>query len=343
MNISSLAAINLITGPLGSGKTTLLRHLLNLKPEQENWVLLVNEFGSVGIDGAILAETPSVRSIQLPGGCICCTAKSELTQTLQEVIEQYHPHRIFIEPTGLGEPDTLVEILQSEDFKNKLEIQTLFAVLDSANTSLKEIHDYTIMQNLLNMADVVVLNKTDLATSDQLETLQNYCQALYPAKRQILQTQQGKIAIKWLDHLHATSVTTNRCTTDHSHGNQTKNNGVMLPYMPITFSHPVERLYKQELGVQSIGYIFSDQATFDWKKLFILFQSLNETQYFPGLKRAKGVLKVGSPWMLFQWVNQQTTREYICYRRDSRLELLIESDQPFNFQEFEQRLQSCIL
>ncbi|HHS99459.1 MAG TPA: hypothetical protein ENK73_01250, partial [Thiomicrospira sp.] len=103
------------------------------------------------------------------------------------------------------------------------------------------------------------------------------------------------------------------------------------------------RLYKQELGVQSIGYIFSEQATFDWKKLFTLFQSLNETQYFSGLKRAKGVLKVGSPWMLFQWANQQATREYICYRRDSRLELLIESNQPFNFQEFEKRLQNCIL
>ena len=345
--MNTLPSINLITGPLGSGKTTLIRHLLTLKPAHENWVLLVNEFGSVGIDGAILSEDASIHSVQLPGGCICCTAKTELQQALSEVIQAHSPDRILIEPTGLGEPDSLVDILQSDTLKNKIQLQTLFAVLDSSTVTLKELHDFTIMQNLLNMADVVILNKHDLATLEQIETLNNYCESLFPRKKAILLTQQGKIEAKWLNHTHFNEANTKPVKHNHKHQthhhNQTSGSiGVMLPYIPVQFEQTIERLYKQELGIQSLGFIFTNQITFDWKKLYSLFDSLNKTNELQGVKRAKGVLKVGAPWMLFQWVNQQTTREYITYRRDSRLELLIESGAQFDFQYFEKQLKSCI-
>ena len=344
--MNTRTSINLITGPLGSGKTTLIRHLLTLKPEHETWVLLVNEFGSVGIDGAILSEHSSTLSIQLPGGCICCTAKTELQQTLVDVIKSHAPNRILIEPTGLGEPDTLVDILQTVALEMPIQLQTLFAVLDCSAVTLKEIDDFTIMQNLLNMADIVILNKHDLATVEQVDTLQNYCNALFPAKQQILLTQQAKIAAKWLDHQHADYSPSNHCQHNGhqiQHGHQTSASvGVMLPYTPILFEQPPKRLYKKELGIQSIGFIFSNQVTFDWKKLFQLFDSLNHSDGFQGVKRAKGVLKVGEPWMLFQWVNQHATREYITYRRDSRLELLLEQNAKFNFAHFENQLKNCI-
>lgn len=359
MNRKKPTFINLITGPLGSGKTTFLRHLMTLKPAAERWVLLVNEFGSVGIDGAILAENPSIESIQLPGGCICCTAKDELKQTLFDIMNTHKPDRILIEPTGLGEPDTLVDAMQADDLKNLIQLQTVFAILDSTSATTEGINRLTIMQNLLNMADVVVLNKLDLARSEQVEQLQNYCNRLFPPKKAVLTCQQGKVSDHWLDVLHteappktrskpqsktklASFSSQNRINSYH-HTIKQSNVGVMLPYAPISFEQPIERLYKNELGIQSIGFIFSSEVTFNWKSLHALFESLSHTTEFQGIKRAKGVLKVGAPWMLFQWANQQTSREYISYRRDSRLELLIKSGAQFNFQQFEIELKTCIL
>lgn len=351
MNRTQPTFINLITGPLGSGKTTFIRHLITLKPNTERWVLLVNEFGSVGIDGAILAENASVESIQLPGGCICCSAKGALKETLFEVMQTHRPDRILIEPTGLGEPDTLVDIMQEADLKALIQLQTVFAVLDSASVTQQEINTLTIMQNLLNMADVVVLNKIDIASSEQIESLQHYCHTLFPPKKAVLTSQQGELADHWLDVVHTNTqpeiqpASLSSKKQSHHHDGTTKlsNVGVMLPYAPIEFEQPVERLYKSELGIQSMGFIFSNAVVFDWQKLHALFDSLSHHPQFKGIVRAKGVLRVGDPWMLFQWVNQQASREYISYRRDSRLEFLIKTGTSFNFQRLESELKACIL
>lgn len=341
-------SINLITGPLGSGKTTLIRHLLTLKPKTENWVLLVNEFGSVGIDGAILSQDSTVQSVQLPGGCICCTAQNEFEAAIHDILKTHQPDRILIEPTGLGEPDSLTDILQAPSFKNLIQLQTLFAVLDCASVTLQDIQNFTIMQTLLTMADIVLLNKHDLASAEQVETLQDYCNSLFPPKQAVLTCQQGKVAGHWLDLEHTQRSNTPFCKPSRHQALQTfipkqTNHGIMLPFTPVTFPHPVERHYKNELGMQSLGYIFKNDVTFDWKKLQSLFQSLNTADEFIGVKRAKGVLKVGAPWMLFQWVNQQASREYISYRRDSRLELLIETGTAFDFHAFETHLKNCLI
>lgn len=91
-------------------------------------------------------------------------AQNELKEAIEQLLEQYMPDRLFIEPTGLGEPDTLVDLLQSQFFQQRFEIQTVFAVLDAAKTQTEDFEQYTIMQNLLNMADAVILNKSSLAT-----------------------------------------------------------------------------------------------------------------------------------------------------------------------------------
>ena len=93
--------VNLVTGALGAGKTSLIRHLLQHKPRDQKWALLVNEFGAIGIDDAIMSENASIDIISLPGGCICCSAQAELKQTLKTIACQ-QPDRLIIEPNGLG-------------------------------------------------------------------------------------------------------------------------------------------------------------------------------------------------------------------------------------------------
>ena len=96
-----MTKVNLITGFLGSGKTTTLRHLLANKPENEKWAVLVNEFGEIGIDGSLLADTGAVLK-EIPGGCMCCVNGLPMQVGLNMLLQQAKPDRLLIEPTGDG-------------------------------------------------------------------------------------------------------------------------------------------------------------------------------------------------------------------------------------------------
>ena len=98
---------NLITGFLGVGKTTAVRHLLAHRPEGERWAVLVNEFGEIGVDGALLDDT-GVAVTEVPGGCVCCVSSQAFTVGLNRLIREQRPERILIEPTGLGHPAQII-------------------------------------------------------------------------------------------------------------------------------------------------------------------------------------------------------------------------------------------
>src|SRR5688500_14976207 len=99
---------NIITGFLGVGKTTAILHLLKHKPQHERWAVLVNEFGEVGIDGSLLtgasAADGDIFIREVPGGCMCCAAGLPMQIALNRLLSKARPHRVLIEPTGLGHP-----------------------------------------------------------------------------------------------------------------------------------------------------------------------------------------------------------------------------------------------
>ncbi|GAB6070963.1 GTP-binding protein [Thiomicrorhabdus hydrogeniphila] len=345
-------AVNLITGSLGSGKTTLITQFLKQKPANESWAILVNEFGAIGIDGSILQSQNSSNSDivhikQIPGGCICCTAQHELKEAIEEIVKQIQPDRLFIEPTGLGEPDILVDLLQDSSFHPLFDIQTTFAVIDSTNLTVSEIKQYLILQNLFSMADVVVLNKQDIAIQQNLLELQEYANALFPAKTAIITTQQSKINANLLYQSSnlkpiAKPLTLNNKNRSHAMNEGHDSKHAFLPPLNIDLPGLVKRQSQQQLATLSIGWVFDPSVTFSWKALQTLFESFNNTNSNQNIKRAKGVFKVGKPWMLFQWVNNQSSREYIAYRRDSRLEILLPEQHTFDIQKFEHDLKNCI-
>ncbi|GKT12543.1 MAG: hypothetical protein ISEC1_P1521 [Thiomicrorhabdus sp.] len=341
-------AVNLVTGSLGAGKTTLIRQLLSQKKTNEKWGLLVNDFGAVGIDGAIFSENRDIQVTQIPGGCICCTAKSELKTAISNLLQTQQLDRLLIEPTGLGEPDTLVDLLQSNLFAERFDIQTVFSVFDATATKVADFDEYTILKNLAYMADVIVFNKQDIAQPSQMQQLCQYAERLYPPKQKIISTQQGRVSASLLSLAHSdrhseiqtsSHLLEGHANSSHSHSHTPKE--TVIPYTALELPNLIQRLYQQDLNTQSIGWIFSPNQAFDWTKLLNLFKSLNQLPGFQKVARGKGVFKVGDPWMLFQWANGQVSREYITYRRDSRLELLIEANANFDFALFEQKLLAC--
>ena len=158
--------IFLLCGFLGSGKTTLLKRILSWEKDLSGTVVLVNEFGKVGIDGAILKKAGS-DVIELTSGCVCCTIKTELEQTLKDIYDRFSPKRILLEATGVAEPDAVASVLEDEDLKQRMEIQKIITVLDIKFWIGREVFGPFFM-NQIKQANIILLNKIDTVDENKV-------------------------------------------------------------------------------------------------------------------------------------------------------------------------------
>jgi len=123
--------VDVISGFLGSGKTTLVKKLLQVH-QKEKVVLIENEFGDIGIDGELM-EREGFEVFEISSGCICCIMQKDFVQMLARIIEEFHPERIIIEPTGISILSEIIDILRKPEFDSLLQINSLVTVVDSVN------------------------------------------------------------------------------------------------------------------------------------------------------------------------------------------------------------------
>ncbi len=152
---------HLIAGPLGSGKTSLLRQLMKQRPENERWAILINEFGQVGIDAALLATSASgIQLAEIPGGCLCCVNGVPFQVGLGRLLRRARPHRLFIEASGLGHPQAMLQQLAAEPWQGVLALQPMVMVMD-AQRLLTDPEVNKTHQQSLAAAGLIVLNKAE--------------------------------------------------------------------------------------------------------------------------------------------------------------------------------------
>ena len=181
-DISRRIPTNIISGFLGVGKTSAILNLLAQKPETEHWAILVNEFGEIGIDGSLLEgnkkEGESVAIFEVPGGCMCCTAGLSMQIALSRLLANDRPDRLLIEPTGLGHPREVLEILCSESYKNVLSVQKTLTLVDARKLRENRFVENEIFQQQIVIADTIIGNKMDLNDHMDEEILRNYVKQL---------------------------------------------------------------------------------------------------------------------------------------------------------------------
>jgi G3E family GTPase len=160
-----------IAGFLGAGKTTLLKHILSWETDLSDTVVIVNEFGDVGIDGSLLKGARS-GIVELAGGCICCTMQADLKRTLLNILNTYKPQRILIEATGVADPKAITQTIQNKEFRHRLEMDKVITVLEA--DFWKERQDMGgFFLNQLQEADLILLNKIDTLEETEIhQTLQ---------------------------------------------------------------------------------------------------------------------------------------------------------------------------
>ena len=156
---------NLITGFLGSGKTTSILHLLANKDPAEKWAVLVNEFGEVGIDGALLSSSGAMIK-EIPGGCMCCVNGLPMQVGLNTLLRQGKPDRLLIEPTGLGHPKQILDLLTAPVYEPWIDLRATLCLLDPRQLLDDKAVANENFRDQLASADVIVANKEDRATPE---------------------------------------------------------------------------------------------------------------------------------------------------------------------------------
>ena len=162
-----MAKIDIISGFLGAGKTTLIKKLLQEVFAGQQVVLIENEFGEIGIDGGFLKDAGIVVN-ELNSGCICCSLVGDFGEALQQVVEQYHPDRIIIEPSGVGKLSDVVKAIQKAAETVDLELNTATTVVDvtKAKVYMKNFGEFFL--NQIEAAGTVVLSRTQNVSDEKL-------------------------------------------------------------------------------------------------------------------------------------------------------------------------------
>lgn len=162
-----MVSFNLITGFLGSGKTTLLSKLLKELAPHKRIAVIQNEFASTGVDGKELQRNaPGFYLIEINNGSVFCVCQlNNFEQTIQDLLAQYNPEIIFLEASGLADPISIVELLQTSSLKDKITLDKIISLVDAPNF-FRGLRGLVRFKHQIMIADTIIINKTDLFTGE---------------------------------------------------------------------------------------------------------------------------------------------------------------------------------
>ena len=161
--------VHLICGFLGAGKTTLLRRVIAEQPPEEPMVVIVNEFGELGIDGQLL-DDHETDVVELASGCICCTLKNSFMDTLIDAIRKFSPRRIIVEASGLAKAGELSQAVNEVAAHRDVILKSLTTVVDAEIFVIRHKIGKMFFDQI-ETADLLLLNKIDLVPDAEVEDM----------------------------------------------------------------------------------------------------------------------------------------------------------------------------
>ncbi|MEZ8029676.1 CobW family GTP-binding protein [Enterovibrio norvegicus] len=305
---------NIITGFLGVGKTTAILNLLKQKPADENWAVLVNEFGEVGVDGAFLSEQGALVK-EVPGGCMCCVAGLPMAIGINALLAQ-NPDRLLIEPTGLGHPKDIIGKLLSEHYENYIALNATITLVDPRNFADEKYTTNQNFQDQIALADVVVANKIDMCTEQDRSAFDDYVRAAEIPKLALGYVEQGQLDPAWL--------MLPRVNRDAQFGHHHSHDDDDMPAFELEPGETFRRKENKGQGYVSCGWIFEPTTVFPFDALYGLFANLNA-------ERVKAVMKTDDGMFAFNVVNQMVTVNPVSLDGvESRVEVIDKNPLPWD-------------
>ena len=164
-----MAKVDIFSGFLGAGKTTLIKKLVEEAYKGEQVVLIENEFGEIGIDGGFLKDS-GIQINEMNAGCICCSLVGDFSTSLEQVLEQFHPDRILIEPSGVGKLSDIVEAVERLDDPD-LQLNGFTTVVDAKKAKVYMKNFGEFYNNQVEHASAIILSHTKDMAEDKLKAV----------------------------------------------------------------------------------------------------------------------------------------------------------------------------
>ncbi len=289
--------VTIITGFLGAGKTTLLNYLISHHKEKR-FAVIENEFGEVGIDGALVMDAKE-GIFELSNGCLCCTLNDDLIDVLQKILNRDRKiEHLLVETTGIADPGPIAMSFLSDPYvKEAFYIDGIITLTD-AQFIEQQLEDQEIACNQVTMADVIIINKIDRVDSYQTDTVKNILRRMNPGSLIVFHGKDSIYDINLLE-LNAFSEQSFHSTFSalkkHSYSYQ-KNGSDQASLLA-----PTKQV--RHAGIHSHTFVF--KAPLDVLKFNIFIRALLTEQL--NVFRIKGILNLNSvdEKILFQAVNSQ--------------------------------------
>jgi len=309
---------HIITGGFGAGKTTAIRWLMSHKPEHELWVVILNEFTDAGIDALSVAESArgsfDVRLVA--GGCLCCVGQLEFGKQLREILRTLKPVRLLIEPSGAGHAADIVDELAAYEAQRALVLDSVVCLVDALDASrilrTREAGEWSQIQS----ADVLLMSKPDLAALTGRQAFHAIAAEQYPAKR-FVGVCHGGILPPEAMRSYSRAAGFSLINEDRE----------TAPPMLREFSVAGlagSETQSNQLGLWAVGWVLPRELTFSRVVIEPRLDWLLEA-YETCLRRFKAVFRTGpGPSWLIQSRGRGVRGEDSAYRRDSRLEIVLE-------------------
>jgi G3E family GTPase len=193
--------VTVLTGFLGAGKTTLLNRILT-EPHGKKYAVIVNEFGEIGIDNDLIVDADE-EVFEMNNGCVCCTVRGDLIRIIEGLMKRKGRFdAILVETTGLAKPAPVAQtFFVDADVKAKTKLDAIVTVVDAKHAA-QQLETSEEAAEQVAFADVILLNKTDLASKDELTALERQIHGLNPTAR-VHRMTRGDVALEKILGLHA--------------------------------------------------------------------------------------------------------------------------------------------
>ncbi len=298
--------IHIVAGFLGTGKTTLIRAQLAAR-SGENVAVIVNDFGEASLDGVTLAAGDSFRITSIPGGCVCCTAPEGFVAALGAVLEQ-KPTRIVIEPTGLARPQDLVDTVRRSPHKDEVEIGPVVVLVDPARLGRESDAERELIALQAGVADVLVANRSDLASDADLARFDALAESLWPRPLAVRRTSFGRIPAELLEWPAGEGAQLARASAAQEHVHDEG-----CGHAPST------------AGFAAHSWQWSPHIVFSRERLQRALLRMTEGLAGAKLARFKGIFRTQEGFALLEVAGGVVHEEGSAHRRDSRADVIFET------------------
>ncbi len=318
---------NIITGFLGAGKSTAILNLLKAKPESERWAILVNEFGEVGIDGGLLSagDDGNVFIREVPGGCMCCTAGLPMQMAMNMLLARAKPDRLIIEPTGLGHPFEVVNVLSTEHYKDVLDIRATVTLVDARKIADERYTNHKTFNEQLEIADIIVASKSDLYEDGDLEKLEAYLSTKGWLEERTLTKSSAEGLSPALLEQEAKTWRFKEATSEGAKMDSAPLEEPAMVFPPEGFV----RLSTQGEGFESHGWVFEPSFVFDKTAVY---QTLFQTK----AERIKALVRTNEGSVGYNFAGDAPSELALESLDDSRIEVI--ATESFDVEKLEQEL-----